>query len=308
MKWLQPGRRSFYPLRAAVFITLLLSTAHATQTHPAPPSSPPELMRAEPAALDPKLVVYTYDADYTYPILTQTGRLTHLEFEEDEAIIGIYLADPKSWHRKTAVTRRDFFIQPKLAGLANTATIITNKRRYELMLKQNADQYYQRVSWQHQESDQLDGFTPETTTNVENNAKPPSKPTHTRLPESAKNHPPHQASTHQPLNLARANFDYSVKGKAPFKPLAVFDDGRFTWLKMPSIQEIPAIFILAQDNAVELANFMVQGDYFVIRQMLDHGALLKLGKEEVRIYPNQHRTCGFWGCSTGTQINHLWEH
>ncbi|MCX8566929.1 MAG: type IV secretion system protein VirB9 [Glomeribacter sp. 1016415] len=308
MKLLQRGKRSLYQPITALLTALLLSTAHAAKTHPVPPSSPPDLMRAEPAALDPKLVVYTYDPDYTYPILTQTGRLTHLEFEEDEAIIGIYLADPKSWHRKTAVTRRDFFIQPKLAGLANTATIITNKRRYELMLKQNADQYYQRVSWQHQESDQLDGFTPETMTNVENNAKPPTPRTRARLSESAKSHPPHQTSTHLPLNLERANFDYTVKGKASFKPLTVFDDGRFTWLKMPSIQEIPAIFMLAQDGAVELANFMVQGDYFVIRQMLDHGALLKLGKDEVRIYHNPRRTCGFWGCSTGTQINHLWEH
>ncbi|BBO59923.1 TrbG/VirB9 family P-type conjugative transfer protein [Mycoavidus sp. B2-EB] len=308
MKLLQHSKRSLYSPLVALLTALLLSTTHAAKTHPAIPSSPPELMRAEPATLDPKLVVYPYDPDYTYPILTQTGRLTHLEFEEDETIIGIYLADPKSWHRKTAVTRRDFFIQPKLAGLANTATIITNKRRYELMLKQNADQYYQRVSWQHHESDPLDGFTPETTNNAENNAKLPKKPSPARLSEMAPSNPSHQTSTQLPFNLERANFDYTVKGKAPFKPLAVFDDGRFTWLKMPATQEIPAIFMLAQDGAVELANFMVQGDYFVIRQMLEHGALLKLGKDEVRIYHNQRRACSFWGCSTGTQINHLWEH
>jgi len=292
MKLLNYGGLSRYKPSIGLLTFLFLGAVHAATIHKPTSSAPPELMRAEPAAFDPKLVIYTYDPDYTYPILTQTGRLTHLEFEKDETIVGIYLADPKSWHRKTAVTQRDFFIQPKLAGRTNTATIITNKRRYELLLKQSADQYYQRVSWQYHESDNLDGFTPETTANVEHPAKTPESVRPKDLPV--------------PLDLTRANFDYTVKGKAPFKPVVVFDDGRFTWLKMPAIHEIPAILVLAQDDKAELANFMVQGDYFVIRQLLDHGALLKLGKDEVRIYNNRRQTCGFWGCSRSPQTTHLW--
>ncbi len=307
MKLLRRDWLQLHQLATALFTVLLLGTAQAAKLNPPAPRPTPAMMHAEPTALDPKLVVYTYDPDYTYPVLTQIGRLTHLEFEEDELIIGIYLADPKSWYRKTAVTRRDFFIQPKLAGLTNTATIITNKRRYELMLTPAANQYYQRVSWQHNDSDHLDGFIPEVTGNPESTPTPPTKPTLTPSSKETQSRESNQASAHLPIDLAHANFDYTVKGKTPFKPIAVFDDSRFTWLKMPPIQEIPAVLILAQDGTTELANFMVQGDYFVIRQILDHGALLKLGKDEVRIYNNQSQNCGFWGCSK-QPITNLWEH
>lgn len=307
MKLLRSDWLQLNQLGTALLTVLLLSTAQAAKLNPPAPRPAPATMHAEPTALDPKLVVYTYDPDYTYPVLTQTGRLTHLEFEEDELIIGIYLADPKSWYRKTAITRRDFFIQPKLSGLTNTATIITNKRRYELTLTPAAKQYYQRVSWQHNASDHLDGFIPEVTGNPESTPTPPTRPTLPPSSKQTKSREPNQASVHLPIDLAHANFDYTVKGKTPFKPIAVFDDSRFTWLKMPPIQEIPAVLILAQDGTAELANFIVQGDYFVIRQILDHGALLKLGKDEVRIYNNRSQNCGFWGCSN-QPITNLWEH
>ncbi|KAG0293121.1 hypothetical protein BGZ96_003267 [Linnemannia gamsii] len=284
--WLQLNQ-----LGTALFTVLLFGTAQAAKLNPPASRPAPAMMHAEPTALDPKLVVYTYDPDYTYPVLTQIGRLTHLEFEEDELIIGIYLADPKSWY----------------PGLTNTATIITNKRRYELMLTPAANQYYQRVSWQHNDNDHLDGFIPEVTGNPESTPTPPTKPTLTPSSKQSKSREPDQASAHLPIDLAHANFDYTVKGKTPFKPIAVFDDSRFTWLKMPPIQEIPAVLILAQDGTTELANFMVQGDYFVIRQILDHGALLKLGKDEIQIYNNQSQNCGFWGCSK-QPITNLWEH
>jgi len=72
----------------------------------------------------------------------------------------------------------------------------------------------------------------------------------------------------------------------------VFDDGRFTWIRIGAdIQELPALFVTSEQGA-ELANYVVKGEYLVVQRLVP-SAMLKLGTAEVRIARGEVRTSWF---------------
>ena len=105
---------------------------------------------------DASLVIYDYDKDYTYPIHTLANQETHIQFADDEKVIGVYMSDTKRWILHTAITRQDVMIEPRQPGLRNPTTIITTQRRYELEIRSSdAGEFYHRVSWHYADEDAL---------------------------------------------------------------------------------------------------------------------------------------------------------
>jgi type IV secretion system protein VirB9 len=103
------------------------------------------------------------------------------------------------------------------------------------------------------------------------------------------------ASTFKPDSL---RFNYKVDGEAAFKPTQVFDDGKFTYLRMPQdIQELPALFSEIEGQEYSLVNYTVDGSYMIAQRLLET-AVLKLGKAEVRI-TNVKPSGGFMGLLRG---------
>lgn len=62
-----------------------------------------------------------------------------------------------------------------------------------------------------------------------------------------------------PRNLA-----YSVQGDAALQPSEVTDNGRFTVLRFPGAQSIPALFEVGEDGAERLVSYDVRGEFVVI--------------------------------------------
>ncbi|MEC5406590.1 TrbG/VirB9 family P-type conjugative transfer protein [Paraburkholderia sp. MPAMCS5] len=262
-----------------------------------------------PAPDDASLVVYDYDPDYSYPVLVRTSQETHLEFAPDEEVVGVYLSDTgKRWLEHTALTKRDVFIEARLPGLENAATIITSRRRYELELRSSdGGKVYHRVSWHyldadaHETAEKVSPFGIEYPKNVpESNAAGGSdsaaaaQKTHSGI---AKSDGPH-------ISLDHANFDYRVKGNAPFSPVIVFDDGRFTYLQLPHQAELPAILLMDEKGEAEIASFIPLGDdFYEVQQTVPYGLLLKRGKEEVRIFNGRGKGCGLFGCDSARVKN-----
>ncbi|MBU1665022.1 MAG: TrbG/VirB9 family P-type conjugative transfer protein, partial [Gammaproteobacteria bacterium] len=59
------------------------------------------------------------------------------------------------------------------------------------------------------------------------------------------------------VDLARSSFDYKIEGEAEFRPSAVFDDGRFTWFKLPKGAQVsPALFALDAKGETEIASYV----------------------------------------------------
>jgi len=63
------------------------------------------------------------------------------------------------------------------------------------------------------------------------------------------------------------NSSYSIaigKSSEALAPSAVFDDGRFTYLRWPGNREIPAVFEIRKDGSEMVANTRMQGDLLVV--------------------------------------------
>ncbi|WP_342335243.1 TrbG/VirB9 family P-type conjugative transfer protein [Burkholderia pseudomallei] len=196
----------------------------------------------------------------------------------------------------------------RLPGLENAATIITSRRRYELDLRSSDDgKVFHRVSWHYLEGEvqsaagDVSPFGIEYPKNVpESNAAGSSvSAAHDgqAIPGMARPDGPHIALDH-------ANFDYRVEGHAPFAPVIVFDDGRFTYLQLPHEAELPAILLMDDKGEAEIASFIPLGnDFYEVQQTIPYGLLLKRGKEEVRIFNGQGKGCGLFGCDSARMKN-----
>lgn len=264
---------------------------------------------AVPMPLDARLVTFNFDRDYDYPVLMRPFTMVHLEFAPGESLKGYYASDMSAsrWTFKPARTKRDLFVMSKGDNLLNTATIITNLRTYQVtFVSASKGSYYKRVNWagdtdQDSAAAGLDTFGGNGPAPRGSNG--PLGGTEWDAPASP---PPRSAAparfdqSGRPadiVDISNANFDYRIDGSAPFKPAMVFDDGKFTWIQLPAnVQEIPAIFALGADGTAELVNFTVRRNYFVVQRLFPDGALLKLRKDEVRIFNRRGKACGLFGC------------
>lgn len=85
--------------------------------------------------------------------------------------------------------------------------------------------------------------------------------------------------------LGEPNFDYAITGNSAFRPVAVWDNGRFTWIQFTStLQELPAVFAINPKNGLQIVNYTVSanGTQILVNRLMP-AFLLKLGDEEVRV-------------------------
>lgn len=275
------------------------------------------LVRPRPAPLDPRLVVFPYTRDYIYPIPAKLDDYTHIELAENERVIALTLPDKLRWFFKVLATKRDILVKPVVPDEKSTAaTIITNLRRYELSLsvvdedgevcrastRKDECVWYQRVSWE------LEDGTFEATdiqqprfAGMDGLSRTHSPGALGGLSASADNPtgPSAGGCGQEQVQVDRLNFNYSIVGDAPFKPTMVFDDGRFTWFKFPKVQDMPPLFAINPTTGdAEIEHFLPCKGHFVVQALLPGGALLKLGKAEVRVVNKNTQDCGgFFGSS-----------
>lgn len=277
---------------------------------------------ATPLTGDTRLVQFNYDENNTFLILAKPKAITHLQFSNDETILSVAAGDTNQWDLTPTKTRKHLFIKPKYEGLETSMTVITDKRIYQISLRSTGDnmKWYQRVSWQYSEEMLLEmdamlnsgnatsivplnqgvtsapGFGRPAATAPANMVTPtggnnpvPFTPPISGVPGPSAGLPstssPSFVDNGNPASLQADNlrFNYDVVGDAPFKPVMAFDDGKFTYLKMPpNLQELPALFAVIDGADYSLVNYTVRGDYMVAQRLLDVG-VLKLGKAEVRV-------------------------
>jgi type IV secretion system protein VirB9 len=219
---------------------------------------------------NPRLVVFPYDRNNTYPIQMMEGLNTHLEFPEGEYVKTLSVSncgqDSPYWSCILSDDRRHIWIKPKLPEQTNVGTIVTNRRVYEISLHAVVPgrDWYQRVTWEGGWQDQ--GYY------------------EFREPKAAGGDSARAEAQKDPVGMApeRLRFSYAIEGNAPFRPQMVFDDGKFTWIRLaPNVQELPALFVLSGDE-VELVNYTQRGDYLLVNRLVP-GLLLKLGRAEVKV-------------------------
>jgi P-type conjugative transfer protein VirB9 len=234
-------------------------------------------MRATPLRGDSRLVEFLYDQDNTYLVLAKPKAVTHIQFAADEVIQSVAAGDTANWEFTPTRNRKNLFVKPRFDDQESSLTVITDKRSYQFVLRATGDgkKWYQRVSW---------AYSSELVLTMEGMPEAEEKPTASASQSGAA--APAQKPARSPetgIDPEKLRFGYEISGDAPFRPRVVFDDGRFTYFKMPAnLQELPALFAVTADKDFSLVNFEVKGEYLVAQRLLP-AAVLKLGREEVRV-------------------------
>jgi type IV secretion system protein TrbG len=245
------------------------------------PISQARTATATPLAIDSRVVEFPFDKNGIFEIRTKLDNFTRLTFSEGETMRGFYLSDSVSWEHHVASDKQNVFIKPKVPGVTTTATLITNKRTYDLDFKTvEGAGWHQRASWA---ADPNAGYAPTAPSTSLRFYEAPvvavtaAAPAAVALAEPKSPVPCDQAGSSK-------RYRYTAAGDPQFIPVKAWDDGVFTCLQMPTnFQDLPALFVLDREGNAEIADHKLRENMIIVPRVMEFGGLLKLGKAEVII-------------------------
>jgi type IV secretion system protein TrbG len=241
--------------------------------HIALSSQAPSTARANGSATS-----YKYQDGQIFIVYAGLERITSIDLEPGEEVTGdIQAGDTVRWMLANvtsgtgATAQQHIIVKPTDAGAITNMLIPTNRRVYMLDLRAVADWYMPSVRFSYPAQDwaRANALT-QKQKRIEDNT--------TALAE---------------LTPDALNFNYKVSGRSVrWKPLQVFDDGRHTYIRMPSnlaATDAPTLFVIEKSEAL-LVNYRVKGTSdsdsggatYVIDRIFD--------KAELRVGENQKLT------------------
>lgn len=221
------------------------------------------------SVLDARVKFFAYNADVVYTLPITVGMHTHIQLGADEVLIEKpKLGETVQW--RVAGNEHNLYIKALQPNVVTSLTLVTDKRVYqfELVSTTLAAKRVQKAYFNYPDDEEQLELSLQRQIN-------------TVKKESARLD---GIKVGGAIDPSRLNFDYVVTGSAPFKPSAIYDDGKFTYFRLPATQDLPAIFMLEEGSRNKLTpiNYAVKGDQIVIERMAST-FVMKLGKAELRI-------------------------
>jgi type IV secretion system protein VirB9 len=215
---------------------------------------------------DSRVRQIVYAPDAVVRIQAQRGFATHIALDPHEQIQVVAPGDRDGWQVVANRGDHDVYLKPQLAAHDSNLEIRTDKRSYSfdlvvLPLKAkfgNDDEMY-RVTFGYPEEAKAQAHTE---TDAELVAQ--------RLGQ-------------QPVVL---NTRYSMQvmpHSDDIAPTAAWDDGRFTYIRIPNNRRIPAIFRVADDGTESVVDRHMEDDVIVVHEVAKR-FVLRLGDEVVGIW------------------------
>lgn len=199
---------------------------------------------------------YVYVSRQIYHVQSTPGVPTDIQIPVSEKVMGFALGDTVQWLVEELPGH--LFVKPIRTGLFTAGTLVTNKHVYSLQFKSVAvdGNWDQTISWVFESGSRK----------LEAGSLPNVNP--------------------DDVAPIKRNTDYRIKGEGNFVPKQVFDDGRFTWIEMNDPQDLPALFMLSEGQAV-LVNYLVKDHYYLVQRLMPE-ILLKFGDHEVHVINNHY--------------------
>ncbi|MFC5386821.1 P-type conjugative transfer protein TrbG [Aquamicrobium segne] len=218
--------------------------------------------------------IYPWSEGALYQVYAAVGQITTIGLEPGESLAGagpIAAGDTARWiigdtESGSGATRRvHVLVKPTRADISTNLIITTNRRTYLIELRARDETWMPAVAWAYP--------TPPATQRVTAPAAP-------IIPvETARNH------------------RYGLSGdNPPWRPIAVFDDGRRVYVVFPRgiIQgEMPPLFVIGSDGKPEIVNSRIYQNVLIVDRLFGVAELrLGSGKRQqtvriVRIQPGQ---------------------
>lgn len=190
-------------------------------------------------------VVYVHGA--TMPtIIGAPMQISDIELEPGEIISEILVCDSARWLVESGSSRNGtthIFVKPVDAGLSTSLVVTTNRRVYHMKLVSRRSGHTPYIGFLYENQLQAvlkkDSQEKAWNTTIENG---------------------------QAVDMSNLNFAYKTKGKAAWKPVKVYDDGRKMYLRLPegsTRNEVPALLVRQGGDDV-LVNYRLKNSTFEV--------------------------------------------
>lgn len=241
---------------------------------------------AAQAPLDPRIRELTYDPAAVYRIAGAFRTATQIVFSPDETIRHAAIGDSVAW--EVAAEGSVLFLKPRERHQATNLLVVTERhgaaRHYVFELLAGEPGARAPGVWQVRFRYPAD-----------------------EQAEAARTLAAQAGAVEQRLiglELARGvvegarNLAWSAQGDAALQPSEVSDNGRFTVLRFPGGQALPAVFEVGEDGSERLVPYDVRGEFVVIHGVT-RGLRLRRGQSVLCLFNDAWDARGV-GPGTGT--------
>ena len=212
-------------------------------------------------SFDGRVKSVIYNPKQVIKIIGHYGYATHIQLSHFETVSNIAMGDSEGW--EIAPTGNHIFLKPKGKKANTNMTIITNKRVYNFDLEAkyafgsrylNSGKMYYQINFVYPDEEAQKKKNQEEATQLRNYLN--------------------DSDVTMPLN-----WNYWAKGTDIIKPIKLFDDGRFTYMRFAQNTDMPAIYTLDADDKESLVNTTInpQAPDTIIIQKIAHRMVLRKG-------------------------------
>ena len=202
--------------------------------------------------------IYPWSEGALYQVYAVPGQITDIALEPGESLTGagpIAAGDTARWiigdtESGSGMTRRvHILVKPSRPDITTNLIVTTDRRTYMLELRSGEKPYMPSVAWAY--------------------------------PQPPASH--HQGVPAAPLMgaVASRNYRYAQTdtGNPPWKPIAVYDDGRHVYVEFPAgiVQgEMPPLFVMGPEGEAQIANSRIYQHILIVDRLFG-AAELRLG-------------------------------
>ncbi len=215
--------------------------------------------------------IYPWSEGALYQVYAAPGQITNIALEPGESLTGtgpIAAGDTARWiigdtESGSGATRRvHVLVKPTRADISTNLVITTDRRIYMIELRSGASPYMPAVAWAY--------------------PQPPASQRHVAAPII-------------PAATAR-NYRYALTSdNPPWRPIAVYDDGRRVYVEFPRgiVQgEMPPLFVIGSEGELQIVNSRIHQNILIVDRLFG-AAELRLGsgdrQQTVRIVRSNER-------------------
>lgn len=229
---------------------------------------------------DTRMKKVIYNRDDVVKVVGHYGYSTDIELAPGENVVDIAIGDSLAW--EIAPSANHLFVKPREENAVTNMTVVTNKRVYQFALDarrssapNDRSMYFQvRFDFPEDRAAEASALAQQRIADAK-----------ARMVDSA------FAKSNLPIN-----WNYYARGTRDIRPSEIYDDGRFTYMRFPGGQEIPAVFMINADGSESIVNGAMRDDRFVV-QVVARQLVLRKGQSVACL---QNRSYNHYGVATPT--------
>ena len=246
------------------------------------------LERPRRASLDSHIQTVRYQEGNVVQVNSYPGIATQIVLAPDEQVLSMACGFTKGWEvyqranhlflKPRSIKQGETVLEPKAGPWDTNLAVTTTRRLYTFLLR------------------------------LQPPARNPFPPPANVAYRITFRYPADEAAAKRQARLAQANarlaaqagprnWNYSMQvapNSDAIAPAMAYDDGRFTYLRFPSNQEMPAVFVVAADKTESLVNSHIdpaQPDVLVVQRVAPELAL-RLGNQAIGVFNDAYEAEG----------------